>query len=419
MLMKFSCVLLALILIENNFALARGQLYSYNEVRYTFMTSLIKQLGDGSNITVREIEGFYSMNDLLWDRLYRKPVLDCLANMSSGSPQEQESCLLDRCLDPTDVYKLSGLSSNTSDKEVSTMSMILLHLLESRVCKQNVDIQQGRAQQHDEPPTTIETWGYGILCTSVIVLAALGGFLALPFVHGVNYKKALIFMVGLAVGTLAGSSLLFLAPEALELTDQEMNEHNYVWKCLVMVTAIYSFFIIERVLKMVTGWRERKRRKPVEETDNSISFISLPVDSKNRVPNYTDLDNTSRDSGIDTVAETTDKDIANSTGTDIKTEVTGICNKDLTEQDGKHTAPVAWMILFGDAVHNFVDGVSIGAAFTESVLAGVSVSVAVFCEELPHELGKLIVHINLIQPQVKLYVFSFAISQNFHKKEKH
>ena len=30
---------------------------------------------------------------------------------------------------------------------------------------------------------------------------------------------------------------------------------------------------------------------------------------------------------------------------------------------------------------------SIGAAFSESVLTGISVSVAVLCEELPHELG--------------------------------
>ena len=51
--------------------------------------------------------------------------------------------------------------------------------------------------------------------------------------------------------------------------------------------------------------------------------------------------------------------------------------------------PVAWMIIFGDGLHNFIDGISIGAAFTESILAGVSVSIAIFCEELPHELGDL------------------------------
>lgn len=50
-------------------------------------------------------------------------------------------------------------------------------------------------------------------------------------------------------------------------------------------------------------------------------------------------------------------------------------------------ATVAWMIIFGDGLHNFIDGLSIGAAFNESIWTGVSISVAVLCEELPHELG--------------------------------
>ena len=49
---------------------------------------------------------------------------------------------------------------------------------------------------------------------------------------------------------------------------------------------------------------------------------------------------------------------------------------------------VAWMVVFGDALHNFIDGLAIGAAFVQSTLTGVSVSLAVFCEELPHELGE-------------------------------
>lgn len=48
---------------------------------------------------------------------------------------------------------------------------------------------------------------------------------------------------------------------------------------------------------------------------------------------------------------------------------------------------VAWMIILGDGLHNFIDGISIGAAFSESILSGVSISVAVICEEFPHELG--------------------------------
>lgn len=48
---------------------------------------------------------------------------------------------------------------------------------------------------------------------------------------------------------------------------------------------------------------------------------------------------------------------------------------------------VAWMIVFGDAVLNVIDGLSIGAAFERNLLAGISISVAVMLEEVTHRLG--------------------------------
>ncbi|XP_075682904.1 zinc transporter ZIP6 [Rhinoderma darwinii] len=50
-------------------------------------------------------------------------------------------------------------------------------------------------------------------------------------------------------------------------------------------------------------------------------------------------------------------------------------------------ATLAWMVIMGDGLHNFSDGLAIGAAFTEGLSGGLSTSVAVFCRELPHELG--------------------------------
>ena len=52
---------------------------------------------------------------------------------------------------------------------------------------------------------------------------------------------------------------------------------------------------------------------------------------------------------------------------------------------------MAYMVIFGDGLHNFIDGLSIGAAFTDNIMLGISVSVAVMCEELPHELGEGVV----------------------------
>ena len=53
----------------------------------------------------------------------------------------------------------------------------------------------------------------------------------------------------------------------------------------------------------------------------------------------------------------------------------------------KKVAPVAWMIIIGDGLHNFIDGLAIGASFSGSTFVGVSTALAIFCEELPHELG--------------------------------
>lgn len=46
------------------------------------------------------------------------------------------------------------------------------------------------------------------------------------------------------------------------------------------------------------------------------------------------------------------------------------------------------MITLSDALHNFIDGLAIGASCTVSLLQGLSTSIAILCEEFPHELGE-------------------------------
>jgi zinc transporter ZupT len=58
-----------------------------------------------------------------------------------------------------------------------------------------------------------------------------------------------------------------------------------------------------------------------------------------------------------------------------------------TEWVEKTIAPVAWIIIAGESLHNLVDGMSIGAAFSDNVVQGVSLSIAIICEEFPHKLG--------------------------------
>lgn len=45
------------------------------------------------------------------------------------------------------------------------------------------------------------------------------------------------------------------------------------------------------------------------------------------------------------------------------------------------------LVLFGDTIHNFIDGVAIAAAYIVDPRAGIVVAVATFLHEVPHEIG--------------------------------
>lgn len=60
------------------------------------------------------------------------------------------------------------------------------------------------------------------------------------------------------------------------------------------------------------------------------------------------------------------------------------CHIPTTEE---HPHPFALMNLFGDATHNFIDGLIIGASYLVSIPVGIATTIAIVLHEIPQEIG--------------------------------
>lgn len=57
------------------------------------------------------------------------------------------------------------------------------------------------------------------------------------------------------------------------------------------------------------------------------------------------------------------------------------------EESEESVHPVGKLVLVSDGVHNFIDGIIIGAAFLVSLPVGIATSIAVILHEIPQEIG--------------------------------
>lgn len=82
-----------------------------------------------------------------------------------------------------------------------------------------------------------------------------------------------------------------------------------------------------------------------------------------------------------------------------------------TDNPGAEThVAVGTLILVGDAIHNFVDGVLIAAAFLSDVRLGVVTSLAVAAHEIPQEVGDLAILLHSGYSRRRAFTYNVAVS---------
>ncbi len=93
------------------------------------------------------------------------------------------------------------------------------------------------------------------------------------------------------------------------------------------------------------------------------------------------------------------------------------CHSDHCEAHTPHEAfehgrkqSLASLILFGDGLHNFVDGVLIAAAFMTDVHLGVVTAVAIAAHEIPQEVGDFAILLHSGMSRLRAFVFNVISS---------
>ncbi|KAM7376326.1 hypothetical protein PAMP_006067 [Pampus punctatissimus] len=237
-------------------------------------------------------------------------------------------------------------------------------------------------------PLDYSVWGYGFLAVTLINLASLLGLLLIPFTKKSYFPKVLTYFIALAIGTLFSNAVLQLIPEALGF---DPKSDNYVGNAVGIFGGFYLLFFMEKILKMALR---------VDNEHGHSHFTPAEQPQENSLHNGDILEK--KDSIVLTSVNTiaTDRSSPNPDPTHAivipsqEGQVSGVmcywlCGRHITS-----IKTVAWMITLSDALHNFIDGLAIGASFTVSILTGFSTSTAIICEEFPHELGDFVILLN-------------------------
>ncbi|GMT12544.1 hypothetical protein PFISCL1PPCAC_3841, partial [Pristionchus fissidentatus] len=71
-----------------------------------------------------------------------------------------------------------------------------------------------------------------------------------------------------------------------------------------------------------------------------------------------------------------------------------IVEKRIVDPKDLEIASIAYIIILGSSINNFLDGMSMGAAFADSLLRGVSIGISSFSQQFPQEVGTLAILAN-------------------------
>ncbi|XP_075045633.1 metal cation symporter ZIP8 [Mixophyes fleayi] len=273
----------------------------------------------------------------------------------------------------------------------------LLYLIFAHPCTYEED-------ELNKRPSPKEVWGFGFLTVTIINLTSMVGLFITPLINKPYFPKVLTYFVGLAIGSLFSNSIFQLIPEAFGF---DPKHDDYITKAVAVFGGFYLLFFIERILKMTLNiygegvhthldidhphhQEMDKEHQKGKATNGATMFVNSAITEVNGAVN------------LDQVSVVSSKD----------SDEEAHCCRGRKWTPLREIGTLAWMITMSDALHNLIDGLAIGASFTLSPLQGLSTSIAILCEEFPHEFGDFAILLNagMSIPQALFFNFVSACS---------
>ncbi|XP_014292154.1 metal cation symporter ZIP8 [Halyomorpha halys] len=271
----------------------------------------------------------------------------CLTSNNCSGREAKESCMLVLSV-PPEVEKQS-LQQVVGDQG---------HVSQLEVERQALQVA---AERQEGKLSLFKVWGFGCLSVGIISLSGVTGAVLWPIINSPLYNQLMAALIGLATGSLTSTALFQLIPEAFALKEITQSD-DYLHTSLFAWFSLWSMFVIEGLSKI--AFKKTKGKVSLKSNGAVEETMQLKEAEHQAV----------HDQGI-------------------KSE--------------KKIGAVAWMIILGDGLHNFIDGMSIGAGYSQSLGTGVGLSVAIACEEFPHELGDFAILLQSGLPLKKALLYNF------------
>ncbi|XP_058034164.1 zinc transporter ZIP4 [Ahaetulla prasina] len=303
------------------------------------------------------------------------------------------------CLSPTDIFKIYEIDDaiGISRPDFTRLSPALVQQQLSKACTAPRKVpEEGRL-------TTAEKYIYGSLATLLVCVCALFGIVVLLCTACISaYQYVIQTFVSLAVGSLTGDALLHLIPKFLGLHSHSHSEgdahlhhgpeaNDKLWKLLAVLGGLYLFFLLEKFFTLLGHSHEEEPSESSQghQCDHGLSLQLYQDEMKRR----------KQEKGA------SNADL-------VSVEETDFGRKVPKTELSRELRMLPYMITIGDAIHNFADGLAMGAAFSSSWKTGLATSLAVLCHELPHELGDFaaLLHAGLSVKRALLLNFVSALT---------